>query len=213
MHRLAVATLLLFFAAGCGQSSSPPVTSPTPSCAYTLSINDTINGYPEGGNFSVGVTTTPSTGCTWNAASNASWIHVTSGASGTGNGTFAFSVDSNTGPARTGTLTAAGRLITFNQTAGAAPAPTPACVFALSIGSTIAGYPDGGVFTVGVTNTSGSNCAWTAAAFASWLHVTQGASGTGNGTVTFTADPNHGDARVGMLVIAGEEITFRQTGR
>jgi len=212
MHRLAIAMLLLLFAAGCGQSSSPATTtSPTPSCAYSISVNDTINGYPDGGNFTVGVTTMPSTGCAWTAVSNAAWIHITSGASGTGNGTFAFTVDANTGPARTGTITAAGRLITVNQTTTASM-PTPNCTFTLSIGSTINGYPDGGNFTVGVTNTAGSNCQWTAVSHADWIHITAGASGLASGTVVFAVDPNHGDDRTGTLTIAAEVVTFHQTG-
>jgi hypothetical protein len=86
-------------------------------------------------------------------------------------------------------------------------------VFKLSISSTINGYPDGGTFPVGITVTQGSNCGWTSVAFASWLHVTEGASGTGSGTTTFTADPNNGESRVGMMVIAGEEVTFNQSAR
>jgi len=217
LYRFAVAALLLVVTSACGQSSSPSTTAPTPSCAYSLSIGDTINGYPAGGNFSVGVTTTPATGCAWTAVSNASWLHITNPGSGSGNGTFAFAADANSGPARSGTLTAAGRLITFNQsahTSSPTPPPTnPSCAFTLSIGNTINGYPDGGTFSVGITNTEGSNCAWTSVSFASWLHVTEGASGTGTGTTTFVAEPNHDETRTGMLVIAGQSVTFRQTGR
>lgn len=216
LRRYAAAALLLVVTSACGQSSSPSSTAPTPSCAYSLSISDTINGYPAGGSFDVGVTTTPATGCAWTAVSNAAWLHITSAASGNGNGTFTFSADANTGAARTGTVTAAGRLITFNQSAVAAtppPPPQPACVFKLSISDTINGYPDGGTFPVGITVTQGNNCGWTSVAFASWLHVTAGASGTGSGTTTFTADANPGDARTGSLTIAGEVVMFHQSSR
>ena len=47
--------------------------------------------------------------CTWTATSDVSWVTVTSGASGTGNGLVQFVVAVNDGPARTGTLTIAGR--------------------------------------------------------------------------------------------------------
>jgi hypothetical protein len=43
--------------------------------------------------------------CTWSAVSNASWLTVTSSASGTGSGLVQFVAAPNTGPARTGTLT------------------------------------------------------------------------------------------------------------
>ena len=120
MHRVRVTTPLLILAAalpivvaGCGQSTSP--SSPSTSCAYTLSIGPTVDADSHGGAFSVAVTTTPSTGCAWSAVSNAGWIHVTTGGSGTSNGTFAFSVDANTGPPRVGTLVIADETITFNQ--------------------------------------------------------------------------------------------------
>src|SRR4029079_11084830 len=60
-----------------------------------------------GGAASVTVTTT--SGCAWTATSNAAWLTVTSGASGTGNGSVGFSIAANTGAARSGTLTVAGQ--------------------------------------------------------------------------------------------------------
>ncbi|MFI5142556.1 MAG: protease pro-enzyme activation domain-containing protein, partial [Thermoanaerobaculales bacterium] len=64
--------------------------------------------------------------------------------------------------------------------------PGASCSFSLSSGSqSFAGT--GGTGSVGVTVTAGSNCAWTASSNASgWLHVTSGASGTGNGTVGYS---------------------------
>lgn len=46
------------------------------------------------------VSVTAGTGCAWSATSNASWITITSGASGTGNGTVGYSVAANTSTAR-----------------------------------------------------------------------------------------------------------------
>lgn len=57
------------------------------------------------GSFNVSV----ASGTTWSANSNASWIHVTSGGSGTGNGTVSYSVDANTiNGIRNGTITVSG---------------------------------------------------------------------------------------------------------
>jgi photosystem II stability/assembly factor-like uncharacterized protein len=83
----------------------------------TYSIN------PSSGNFSAlggssTATVTTSTGCTWTASSNSSWISITSGSNGTGNGTVAFSVQANTGVVRTGIITIAGLSYTVNQVAG-----------------------------------------------------------------------------------------------
>jgi hypothetical protein len=62
------------------------------------------------------VTVTATAGCSWTAASNASFVTVTSGASGTGNGTVGYSVAANTATtSRTGTLTVAGQTFTVTQ--------------------------------------------------------------------------------------------------
>jgi hypothetical protein len=49
------------------------------------------------------------------ATSNAEWLHVTSGASGKGDGTFTFVADPDSGPARVGTLSAAGEIVIFSH--------------------------------------------------------------------------------------------------
>ena len=66
------------------------------------------------------VAVTAGDGCEWTASSNAAWITVTAGASGSGNGTVAFSVAPNPGAARTGTISIAGHTFTVNQAAAAA---------------------------------------------------------------------------------------------
>ena len=60
-----------------------------------------------GGNGNVLVIVTGA--CTWTTTSNVDWITLTSGASGAGNGLVQFVAAPNNGPARTGTLTIAGR--------------------------------------------------------------------------------------------------------
>ena len=56
-------------------------------------------------------------GCAWNAGSNVDWITITSGSSGSGDGTVDYSVEQNVGPApeRTGTATIAGKTFTVTQ--------------------------------------------------------------------------------------------------
>jgi hypothetical protein len=75
-----------------------------------------------GGASTVGVTTAD--GCGWTAASQVSWMTVTSGAASTGSGTTGFTVAANTGPARTGTLLIAGQTVTVSQAAPAADVDT-----------------------------------------------------------------------------------------
>jgi hypothetical protein len=50
-------------------------------------------------------------------SNNPSWITITGGTSGSGNGTVTYSVTANTGPTRTGTMTIAGQTFTVNQDA------------------------------------------------------------------------------------------------
>ena len=84
-----------------------------PTCTY--SISPTSQHFSAtGGTGSVNVTTQG--GCSWTATSNNSWIHITSGSSGTGNGTVNYSVAANSGTSsRTGTMTVAGHTFTVTQ--------------------------------------------------------------------------------------------------
>jgi hypothetical protein len=86
-------------------------------CSYALS-STSVAAPAAGGPASVAVTTT--TGCAWTAASNASFITVVGGSSGTGNGTVTLNVDANTGAERTGTVTIAGTTVTVTQAAASA---------------------------------------------------------------------------------------------
>jgi hypothetical protein len=214
MHgRFIACALLLITAIGCGQSSAPNTTAPSSSnCTFGLSTGTTINGYPNGGSFTMGVTASATSGCTWTASSQASWIHVPDGESGNGSGAFTFTVDANPGAARAGTLTVAGQIVVFNQTAVAVTVgPTPACTYALSIGPMINGYPTGGTFAAAVTTTPSTGCDWTAVSNADWIHITSGSSGSGNGSFTFVADSNPGPARAGTLTAANEIVVFNQS--
>jgi hypothetical protein len=58
-----------------------------------------------------------SAGCGWTAISNASWI--TTASSGSGNGTVSYSVATNSGAARTGSISVNGQTFTVSQSAAA----------------------------------------------------------------------------------------------
>jgi len=79
-------------------------------CSYTLSADPPPLG-PDGGSGTATVTT--QAGCSWTAVSNNnSWLTVPSGGgngSGTGSGSFNWNAASNTGAARTGTITVSGQ--------------------------------------------------------------------------------------------------------
>ena len=149
------------------------------------------------------VAVTAGTGCAWTSTSHAFWLTITSGASGTGNGTVGFNVATNTATSRTGTLTIAGQTFTVTQAA---------CTYQIDPTSQTIGA-DGG-FGTPVTVMTQAGCPWTSTSAAFWLHITSGASGTGTDDVTFTVDSSGdstGDSpRTGTLTIAGRTFTVNQ---
>ncbi|MCI0389371.1 MAG: NF038122 family metalloprotease [Acidobacteria bacterium] len=83
------------------------------SCAYSL-VPASLSFEAAGGSGSVYVLATR--GCNWTASSNADWIALAEGNSGTGEGTVRYSVAANNSTGtRTGTLTIAGQTYTVTQ--------------------------------------------------------------------------------------------------
>ena len=63
------------------------------------------------------------------------------------------------------------------------------------------------------TVTAATGCAWTAVSGAGWIAVTRGASGSGNGTVTFSVAANQTAAtRTATMTIAGQPRAVSQGG-
>ncbi len=85
-------------------------------CAFTLSPASQSFG-ANGGNGAVNVL--GGAGCSWTATSNAGFITVSSGASGSGNGAVAFSVAANNGAARSGTVSIARQTFIVDRDRGA----------------------------------------------------------------------------------------------
>lgn len=164
-----------------------------------VSINPTGRSVTAtGGNLNVAVST--AAGCPWGATSQAFFITITAGASGSGNGSVTLSVAQNTGGARTGTATIGGQTFTVNQACPSLISPTFREVGA-------------GVYTqqtVVVTTIGG--CTWTATSHASWLTITSGAGGNGSGHVTYDVAANSGAVRTGTLTIADQTLTVTQAG-
>jgi len=81
-------------------------------CAASLN-SASFSATAAGGNSSVSFTLSSS--CSWSASSNTSWLTITAGFYGTGNGTVSYSYAANSGAARSGTLTIGEQLFTVNQ--------------------------------------------------------------------------------------------------
>jgi CSLREA domain-containing protein len=94
--------------------------------SYTLTPNNQSFS-ASGGEGSINVATSPAINMPqgeWTAVSNNNWITIHSGGGPNyGNGTVTYSVAANTGPQRSGTITASGRIFTVTQ-AGGNNAPT-----------------------------------------------------------------------------------------
>jgi trimeric autotransporter adhesin len=177
------------------QAAAPP---PAPSCSFSIAINNQSIGAGGGNGVSVAVST--SAGCAWTATSNDTWITLLSGATGNGVGAVTFRVAANAGPARTGTLTIAGRTFTVNQASG--------CTY--SIDPKKQSIKQNGGAGTPVAVSAGTGCGWTATSNDSWITITSGATGSGNGTVRFNVAVNTGKKRTGTLTIGGQTFTVEQ---
>ena len=173
-------------------------------CTYSISSN--VSMAAAGGTGSVTVTPSGSA-CGWTAASNASaWATVASGASGTGSGQVSYNVSANTGPARTGTITIAGKTFTISQDNG--------CTYSISPTSSGTINISGGTGSFTVTP-SNSACTWTTTNNASsWVTITGGNSGTGTGQVSYSVGSNSSSSppRSGTITAGGKTYTVSQAG-
>ncbi|MGA2434691.1 MAG: BACON domain-containing carbohydrate-binding protein, partial [Bryobacteraceae bacterium] len=87
-----------------------------PSCVTTLSPQGGVSFPASGGTANIAVT---ASSCNWNSSNNGvSWMHVTSGTSGNGNGTVTIQADANTGTVRSGSITIAGNPFAVQQDTG-----------------------------------------------------------------------------------------------
>jgi hypothetical protein len=181
-----------------GQTFTVSQAAAAPSCSFSINPNSQSIG--AAGGVGATVTITTSAACTWTAKSNDAWITLLTGANGTGPGAATFKIEANGGAGRTGTLTIAGRTFTVTQASG--------CTFSINPTNQSIDNDGGAGTPVGVT--AGTGCSWTATSNDSWITVTSGASGSGNGTVRFTVDRNTGKKRTGTMTIAGRTFTVDQ---
>jgi hypothetical protein len=185
------------------------ITQQAGGCSY--SISPTSSTFSSGSS-SGSVNVTAGAGCSWTASTTSGswdWIGISSGWSGSGNGTVNYFVlANNTGGTRTGTLTIAGQTFTITQQAGGG------CLYSIS--------PTNSTFNSGagsgsVNVTAGAGCSWTASTNSGswdWIGISSGWSGSGNGTVNYFVLTNGtSGSRTGTLSIAGQTFTITQQGK
>jgi pimeloyl-ACP methyl ester carboxylesterase len=179
-------------------AAPPPL--PPPACTIQV-VPTTIEMSMEGGSRLVAIST-GDPACTWAASSQLSWVHVQP-SNGTGSGTVTVQVDHVTSAnARRGTISVAGKTVLVVQDGAG-------CDVQLSPHD----------ITVGKDTASGaialkaqrSSCTWTTQSDASWVTVTAGQSGVGNGTIQYAIAANPTPApRTATLTAGGGAVSILQ---
>ncbi len=144
---------------------------------------------------------TTQAGCTWSAASNATWVAISGPTNNTGSGRVKLTVADNPGGARSGTLLIAGQTVTVNQQS------RPPCAYTISP-SSYSTSPEGGSVTVTVM--TASDCEWVVTGNPSWVSVKPNKL-TGAGTTTVTVQSNTGVARSTTFRVAGRDFVVQQS--
>jgi hypothetical protein len=172
----------------------------TEECGY--SISPTSSFFTSvGDEGSVNVTSD----CEWEVVNVPAWITLTSDPVGHGNDVVKFVVRDNlTGSARQAVFTIAGLDFTVVQ-----DGDFPNCVY--QIAPLFANFPaSGGTGNINVT--VDSSCGWQAVSNASWVTVTSGNVGIGNGTVSYSVAVNTtGAGRNTTITIGGMTFNVKQT--
>ena len=182
-----------------------PVTltvAPAPPCTFAVNPQSGSAATAGGsGSFAVSAGYT----CAWTAVASHSWVQITAGSSGTGNGTVSFSVDANlSAGARTATITVNGAVYTLTQWGTDALN----CSFVINP-QAVSATSAGGNATVTIT-ASNALCSWTASS--SDMSVSP-AAGTGNGSVNVLVPSNADPASRSLTAsIAGHTFTANQSG-
>ncbi len=175
-----------------GQAVS--VTEAAENCTVTLSSPG--SAFPAGGaTGNVTVSTAPS--CAWTAVSSAPWLTISTGTTGTGNGTVVFAISPNTDPsARGGTIVVNEKSASVSQEGALA-----SCNFSVAPVSFTPCISEPADMTATVSTQAA--CTWTVGPTSSWVIITGGQSGTGSGLISFRVRDNFGDPRYSTFEVRG----------
>lgn len=168
-------------------------------CLFDFSPVNNSNVPASGTTYNLDVET--NTDCTWNIQTGCNWVSLNTN-SGTGDGTVSVTVSPNT-DAQVRNCTLSIGNTTHIITQQGAP-----CTYSIPGSSqNFSAQAGQGNFVVNAT----AGCAWTATESCSWVTLTS-ASGTGNGSVTYTVDANTGTQRSCTITVNGQTYTITQDG-
>lgn len=140
--------------------------------------------------------------CAWSLVNTNPWLNLTSATNGAGSATVEFLVDSNpdlTG--RTGTVVIAGQNFTVTQSG-------ITCTYALAPGS---GSHGPGAETNSFNVLAADPCVWSVGNTNAWVTILSGASGSGNGAVTYAVANNFSASpRAGAFSVADQTFSLTQ---
>ncbi len=163
-------------------------------CTYSIAPSNLNVGAQAS---STGIQVQAAGGCAWSATSTVPWITIASGTSGSGTGQVQIAIAANSGTARSGTITIAGRSLAIAQAAG--------CTYSVQpLTQDVGG--DGG--NVAVSVSTGIGCSWSASSAVDWITVST--AGDDAGQATLTVKPNASPPRTGTVSVAGRTVTINQ---
>ena len=157
--------------------------------------------------------------CPWTAASNASWLNVSSGGSGSGPGVVSFTFPDNYDAPRDGIVMVRWPTPTAGQNIRVAQAGCRYAVTRSAFNFAAPGEPGTfDVFQESDPNTCGGptqdRCVWTAQSDVPWITVTGSMPRSGDGPATFMVAVNDGTAaRTGTITVRDKVVTITQAGR
>ena len=184
------------------------VTQSANTCIF--SVSQTSASFPvNGGSGTVQVTAN----CSWQAtASDGSWIAIPPGTNGNTNGTVNYTVAPNACVAgRSGSIIIQTGLTSPPSLAIKQDGSAANLTLSTSSATVSSGASDGRLLV-----STGTGCGWAAASDVSWMQITSGSSGSGNGGVAYHVLANTVATRTGSIkvtpvgVVGGQVFTVTQ---
>jgi hypothetical protein len=185
-------------------------------CQYSVAPVDLSICMP-GGALTAMVTT--QAGCTWSATTDAPWLNVGSGSTGSGTGSITLSISDNYDAPRLGVVRVRWPTPTLGQNVRVAQA---GCRYAVS-DPALSFAAAGGTGTFSVIQQSDpttcggptqDRCVWSAVSSVPWITVAGNMPRAGDDRVTITVSANTGsEPRVGLIGVRDKVVTVTQAGR
>jgi uncharacterized protein (TIGR03437 family) len=170
----------------------------------TFSLTPTSQSFPvDGGTNTFSV----QTACGWQATSNANWITLNNANNGISGLPVSYSVAANTCvAARSGTVTLQQTNLPKPPQLAVTQDGSPNNISLSAYGATVASAASDGRITV----TTGDVCSWSATTDVSWIQITFGGSGTGNGGISYHLLANTTAQRTGSIHVGALTYTITQ---